>query len=335
MVITAQPATVRPVNIAVGAVLFATLAISAVSYETGWHFKPKRGFFDATSVEPETLVTLNNGVKMPWLSYGTWLVDKKQIAVSVPMALNAGFVHIDEAFNYGNQEAVGAALADFPRESFFLTTKIEPYDWMTSEEGKRNAKTVAKAILNRCRQQLRVETLDLALIHWPANKCEVTRQLWRGLEEFMREGHVRAIGVSNFGEDALDCLMSDTLVLTPAINQIKYHLGDGTAPYGKAGSDKYGVLLQAHSPLGFARPGSPQWDPADKALTNGDLVSNIGKKYGKTGAQVSIKWLLQRGVAVSASSNNEEHIKADLDVFDFTLSAEDMATLDAATMANL
>merc|ERR1712232_167076 len=255
---------------------------------------------------------LNNGVEMPMMSIGTWQYDTSTAEQVVKDALSVGFNHIDTANNYRNQKGVGAALQGVARDSYFLTTKIP--------EGSRNQ---TKAYLEQDLEELGLDYVDLMLVHFPprGNSCSAMQAQWAAMDEFYNAGKAKAIGVSNYCPSSLECIMQ-TATVTPAVNQVQYHVGMGVDPIGvKSASEKYGIHLQAYSPLGNGK----------SDLITGDLVTSIGSAHGKTGAQVALRWIQENGVSLTTKTTKTSHMQEDLDVFTFQLSAEDKASLDGAT----
>ena len=250
-------------------------------------------------------MTLNNGVKMPQLGYGVYQVSKEECERCVADALKVGYRLIDTAQSYFNEEEVGAAIAKsgVPREEIFLTTKvwIEHYGY-----------DACRASVLESMRRLRVEYLDLCLLHQPFSD---TYGAYRSLEDLYDEGRLRAIGISNFYPDRMIDLASFSCI-KPQVNQVEIH------PYNqqvesKAWHDEYGIQMEAWAPFGEGRGG--MFDlPELKA---------IGGKYGKTAAQVILRWHLQRGIVVIPKSTHLERMEENFNVFDFTLTGEDMAAI--------
>lgn len=250
---------------------------------------------------------LNNGVKMPWLGFGVFLSPPGDTTYnSVRTALDVGYRHIDTAAIYENEEDVGRAIREsgIPREEIFVTTKVWNEDQRSGE--------VRKAF-DLSRKKLGLDMVDLYLVHWPVAGKYV--QTYKTLEKFYQEGSVRAIGVSNFLVHHLETLLPQVDVL-PTVDQVEWHpwlqLPD-LYDYSR----KHKIQLEAWGPLIQGKGGEiPQ-------------VVEIGKKYGKSWAQVLIRWELQREVVTIPKSNQPSRIKENADVFDFELSAEDMAAINA------
>lgn len=247
-------------------------------------------------------ITLNNGVKMPQLGYGVYQVTKEECERCVLDALQVGYRSIDTAQSYFNEEEVGSALqkSGIPRKEIFLTTKV----WI-EHYGYEQAKASVMESMNK----LRTDYLDLCLLHQPFADYYGT---WRALEELYREGKIRAIGVSNFYPDRLVDIASFADI-SPMVNQVETHPFNQQKT-AKEYMDKYGVQIEAWAPFGEGRGG----------LFENEILKKIGAKCGKTSAQVMLRWHLQRGVIVIPKSVHIERMKENLDVFDFTLSDEDM-----------
>ena len=252
--------------------------------------------------------TLSNGVEVPAVGYGTYLTSEKDDG-TVAAALEAGYRHFDTASFYGTEQALGEALkaAGVPREELFLTSKL----WK-DEMGYENA----FAAFERSLQKLGTDYLDLYLIHWPrtddltAEWRQLDRDTWRALEELYRAGRVRAIGVSNFLPHHLRNLM-ETAEIAPMVNQIEFHPGypqTWNVEFCKA----HGILPEAWSPLGRTR------------VLQDERLAGIAAKYGKSVAQLCVRFALQCGVAPLPKSSSPARMQANLDVFDFVISDEDM-----------
>jgi diketogulonate reductase-like aldo/keto reductase len=257
---------------------------------------------------------LRNGVKVPCVGFGTWQLEKKHIPAAVSAALDAGYRHFDGAAAYGNEEAVGAALSagGVPRSELFVTSKV----WNT-DRGYNEAIAACKASLRR----LGMDYLDLYLIHWPfpakldPDWREKNRETWGALEALYRDGLVRAIGMSNFLPHHLQPLIEEAEVL-PMVDQVELHPGQRqteTLEFCRAN----GVLAEAWGPLGH-----------QKLVRNDDLRA-IGERYGKTAAQVCIRWCIQLGVVPLPKSRRPARILQNADVFDFALSDDDMKKIDS------
>ncbi len=251
--------------------------------------------------------TLNNGVEIPYLGLGVYLSEEgKEVERAVDWALEAGYRHVDTASIYGNEAGVGRAVAhsNVPRSEIFVTSKV----W-NSDQGYDSTLRAFDASM----QRLGLEVLDLYLVHWPvAGKYKET---WKALERLYREKRVRAIGVSNFLQHHLEDLLGEAEVV-PAVNQLEFH------PY----------LVQ--QPLqDFCRAKGIQYE-AWSPLMQGEIfkiheMARLAEKYGKSIAQVVLRWNLQKGVVTIPKSSKKERIIQNADLFDFELSAADVDLLDA------
>lgn len=239
---------------------------------------------------------------MPQLGYGVYQVTKEECERCVLDALQVGYRSIDTAQSYFNEEEVGSALqkSGIPRKGIFLTTKV----WI-EHYGYEQAKASVMESMNK----LQTDYLDLCLLHQPFSDYYGA---WRALEELYREGKIRAIGVSNFYPDRLVDLASFADI-SPMVNQVETHPFNQQKT-AKEYMDKYKVQIEAWAPFGEGKGG----------LFENEILKTIGVKYGKTSTQVMLRWHLQRGVIVIPKSVHIERMKENLDVFDFTLSDEDM-----------
>lgn len=252
-------------------------------------------------------ITLNNGVKMPQLGYGVYQIAREECERCVADALRVGYRLIDTAQSYFNEEEVGAAIAGsgVPREEIFLTTKvwIEHYGY-----------EACRASVLESMQRLGVEYLDLCLLHQPFSDVYGA---YRALEDLYEEGRLRAIGVANFYPDRMVDLASFARV-RPQVNQVEIH-PHNQQEESRLWHDKYGVQMEAWAPFGEDRGGM---------FTLPEL-EEIGGRYGKTVAQVILRWHLQRGIVVIPKSTHLERMEENFQVFDFELSADDMAAIAA------
>lgn len=256
-------------------------------------------------------VTLANGVKMPILGYGVYQVTKDECERCVSDALAVGYRHIDTAQAYFNEEEVGVAIekSGIPREELFITTKV----WIDNY-GYENT----KASVIESMKKLRCDYIDLVLLHQPFSD---TYGAWRALEEMYDEGKIRAIGISNFYADRMVDFASFNRI-KPMVNQMETHIFNQQKEL-KKWADKYGVQLEAWGPFGEGR----------KGIFENPTVNEIGKKYGKTAAQVMLRWNIQRGVVVIPKSTHKERMEENFKVFDFKLTDEDMAAIAALDQA--
>ena len=251
--------------------------------------------------------TLHNGVKMPYFGLGVYLSeDGTEVINAVKWALDAGYRHIDTASIYKNEEGVGQAIKDsnVAREDIFVVSKV----WNADQGYESTIRA-----FNDSLERLQLEYLDLYLIHWPV-KGKYT-ETWKALEQLYREKKIRAIGVSNFLQHHLEDLLS-TAEIVPMVNQMEFH------PY----------LVQQEL-LNFCRKHQIQyeaWSPMMQGkIFELDAFKELAKKYNKSIAQIVLRWDLQKGVVTIPKSSKKDRIVANAALFDFELSAEDMALLDA------
>lgn len=250
-------------------------------------------------------VTLNNGVVMPQIGYGVYQVSPTECERCVSDALSVGYRMIDTAQAYHNEEGVGAAVkrSGIARDELFLVSKV----WISNYGYDK-----AKASIDGSLRKLGTDYIDLMLLHQPF--CD-RYGAYRALEAAYKEGKVRAIGVSNFYPDHFIDLASNVEIV-PAVNQVETHVFDQqieTQGYMK----EFGTHVMAWAPLAEGR---------NNFFTNPEL-EKIGKKYGKSVAQVALRWLIQRDVIIIPKSVHIERMQQNMDIFDFELSQEDMATI--------
>ena len=257
-------------------------------------------------------VTLANGVKMPQLGYGVYQVTKEECKRCVLDALDVGYRAIDTAQSYFNEAEVGEAIAEsgIDRKEIFLTTKV----WIEHYGYEQAKESVLQSM-----EKLKTDYIDLVLLHQPFADYYGA---YRALEDLYEEGKLRAIGVSNFYSDRLVDIASFARI-KPMVNQIETHpLNQQIEAHEWL--KKYGVIHEAWAPFGEGR---------GNMFTN-PVLQEIGKKYDKTVAQVILRWQLQRGIVIIPKSTHKERMAQNLDVFDFTLTDEDMqdiAALDTKT----
>ena len=255
--------------------------------------------------------TLNNGLKIPALGFGVFQVpDPAQCEQAVTDALNAGYRLIDTAAAYMNEQAVGKAIAKsgIPRKELFITTKLWVQD-MSYEK--------AKDAIERSLNNLGLDYLDLYLIHQPMGDYYGA---YRAMEEAYRAGKLKAIGVCNFYPHVLTDFC-ETVDIIPAVNQVELHPFFAQEDALKV-MKEYGVTPEAWGPFAEGKHG----------IFTHPVLTEIGNKYGKTAAQVALRWNIQRGVVVIPKSVHIERIKANIDVFDFELTKEDMDKISALSL---
>lgn len=250
-------------------------------------------------------VTLNNGVKMPMLGYGVYQTKPAETEKAVSTALELGYRLIDTAASYGNEEGVGAAIKEsgIPREYLFVTTKL----WVQDHGYDNTLKAFDVSM-----KKLGLDYLDLYLIHKPYSDYYGA---WRAMERLYKEGRIRAIGVTSFWNERLADLFNCNEV-KPAVNQIETNVWNQKWAE-EAFMKEQGIQHEAWAP--FA-------EGANHVFSN-PLLQQIAQKYGKTTGQVMLRWLLQRGIVVIPKSVHKERMQENIDVFDFTLSDEDMQAI--------
>ncbi|AUI36394.1 aldo/keto reductase [[Bacillus] caldolyticus] len=254
--------------------------------------------------------TLHNGVKMPWVGLGVYKVKEgEEVRSAVRTALEIGYRHVDTAAFYENEEGVGRAIREsgIPREQVFVTTKV----WNTDQGYETTLKAFDKSL-----KKLGFDYVDLYLVHWPVKGKY--KETYKALEKLYKDGYVRAIGVSNFHIHHLQDVLADCET-KPMVNQVEYH-----------------PRLTQKELLTFCRENGIQleaWSP----LMRGEILSeptiiDIGRKYGKTPAQVVLRWDLQHGVVTIPKSVTPARIKENADIFDFSLTDEEMKQIDALNL---
>jgi 2,5-diketo-D-gluconate reductase A len=253
-------------------------------------------------------ITLNDDNEIPVLGLGVYDLSEDDTERAVIAALEAGYRLIDTASAYGNEAAVGRAIAasGVPREELFVTTKVA-----TSDQGYNSTKEAFAASLER----LALDYVDMYMIHWPAAQLGKFIDTYAAMQKVQQEDEtIRSIGVSNFLEDHL-ATVADLTYTNPAVNQIELHPLLNQAELRAVHADR-GIVTEAYSPLGVG-----------KLLDNPALVS-IAEAHGKSPAQVCIRWSIQLGNVVIPRSGNPERIKANFDVFDFELTDNEMTAIN-------
>ncbi|MDN3017000.1 aldo/keto reductase [Paenibacillus sp. BSR1-1] len=257
-----------------------------------------------TSLKDTT--TLHNGVEMPWFGLGVFKVKEgSEVIESVKAAIKNGYKSIDTAAIYQNEEGVGQGIreAGVPREELFITSKV----W-NSDQGYESTLMAYETSL----EKLGLDYLDLYLIHWPGKTKY--KETWKALEKLYKDGRVRAIGVSNFKVHHLEDLLKDAEI-KPMVNQVEYHPHLSQKEL-LAFCQKEGIQLEAWSPLKQGQ------------LLNDPVITEVAAKYGKSAAQVILRWDLQNKVVTIPKSIKEHRIIENADIFDFELSLEDMEKID-------
>jgi 2,5-diketo-D-gluconate reductase A len=263
---------------------------------------------------------LNNGVTMPALGLGVFQSPPAETAAAVEAALNIGYRHIDTAAAYGNERQVGEGIrrSGIERGEVFIETKV----WVSDYGYDQTLHAFEKAT-----RKLGVEQLDLLILHQPApDRFDLTVAAYKGLEKLLADGRVRAIGVSNFMRHHLSDLLERTDVV-PAVNQVELHPYFSQPDVRKADAE-HGILTQAWSPIGGITF-YPGWGEHRRNVLDDPTIGAVAAGHGKTPAQVMLRWQLQHGRSAIPKSTNPGRIAENFDVFDFTLTAEQMSSIDA------
>jgi 2,5-diketo-D-gluconate reductase A len=252
-------------------------------------------------------VSFNDGRKMPQLGLGVWRLSSEETKVSALAALAYGYRSIDTAAAYRNEEAVGEAFraSGLKREDAFITTKVR-----NDEQGF----DASQRALDESLKRLGLDYVDLLLIHWPVPRQDLYLETWRAFIEMRRKGLVHSIGVSNFNEEQLKRIISETQV-TPVLNQVQLN------PYMqqralRAVHEALDIRTQAWSPLGQGK------------VLDDPVIGKVAEKHRKTAAQIVIRWHLQNDVIVIPRSSRPARVRENFDVFDFALDADDMKTIE-------
>ena len=254
-------------------------------------------------------IKLNNGVTIPQLGFGVFQIPPDSTAEAVRVAFEAGYRHIDTAQGYRNEEGVGQAVraSGLSRDEVFVTTKLA---------NDRQGYEEAIAALDESLELLGLEYVDLFLIHWPRPHADRYVETWRAFEKIASDGKARAIGVSNFQVPHLERLAAETDTV-PAVNQIELHPLLVQRELRTYDSD-HGIATEAWSPL--AKGGD---------LLRNERLLGLGEKYGKTPAQIVLRWHLQIGNVVIPKSVTPERVRENIEVFDFELDPDDVAAIEA------
>jgi diketogulonate reductase-like aldo/keto reductase len=261
--------------------------------------------------------TLNNGIKIPVVGFGTWQTPNDQTGVNaVKFALESGYRHIDTAVGYGNEASVGKAVKEsgIARSEIFITSKLN-----NANHGyDLTVKTIESSL-----EELDTDYIDLYLIHWPNPKKfrdrwkEKNAQTWKAFEEYYKAGKIKALGVSNFMPHHLDALL-ETAKVIPAVNQIRLCPGDVNKELVDVCTKK-GILLEAYSPLGTGQ------------IFDVPQMKELSAKYGKSIAQISLRWSLQMGFLPLPKSVTPSRIEENIQIFDFELESKDVDLITGLT----
>lgn len=252
-------------------------------------------------------VTLNSGYEMPIVGLGTYSLLDDVCVNSVSEALKAGVRLIDTAYMYHNEESVGQGIQEsgIPREEIFITTKLYPNQFANAEEA-----------INEALEKLDVEYIDLMLLHHPG---DYDTEAYKAMENAVQKGKIRSIGLSNWYVEELEEFLPQITVMPAVVqNEIHpYYQENDVIPY----IQQKGIVVEGWYPLG-GRGHTAE-------LLNNEVISDIAKAHNKSSAQVILRWNLQKGVVVIPGSSNPEHIKENIDIFDFTLTDEEMAKINS------
>ena len=260
----------------------------------------------------QTTITLNDGVEIPQLGLGLWQTGAGEAAEVVAAALETGYRHLDTAVIYGNEEGVGQGIAraNVPRDELFVTTKV----WNDAQGFDATLRAARQSLA-----RLRLDYVDLYLIHWPAPRRGLYVETWRALIRLREEGLARAIGVSNFEPEHIEQVIAETGV-TPAINQIELHPRFQQRAL-RAFHAERGIVTESWAPLGRSR------------FFDDPVIVRLAAKHGRTPAQIVIRWHLDEGLVAIPKTVRRERLRENFDVFGFALDARDradLATLDRA-----
>ena len=281
--------------------LYAVTGNQAPSLREGW----------GGSIKDMETIILSNGVKMPLLGYGVYLVSPEECERCVLDAISTGYRLIDTAQAYYNEEGVGEAITKcgVPRSDLFIVTKV----WITNAGEDNAARSIDESL-----RKLRTDYIDLLLIHQPYGDVYGS---WRAMEKAYRDGKARAIGVSNFQRGRFYDLAYHADV-KPMVNQLQCNTAmqqNGMQPY----LAEYGTRMMAWGPLG---------GQGSDAIFSNETLKSIGQKYGKTASQVALRWLTQRGIVAIPKSTHRERMAENLDIFDFSLADCDMSAIARLNM---
>ncbi|KAL0867913.1 hypothetical protein ABMA27_008592 [Loxostege sticticalis] len=283
--------------------------------------------FDITSAAVAPTTTLNDGRQIPILALGTYGGNGDKMRQTINWAVEAGYRHIDTASIYENEAAIGQGIADViarglvKREDLFVTTKL----W-----NDRHARDQVVPALKESLARLGLDYVDLYLIHFPiSSEADGTDsyidylETWKGMEDAKKQGLAKSIGVSNFNSQQIKRII-DNSEIPPAVNQIEVHPAH-TRERLVANCHSMGVVVMAYSPFGFLVPRESSAAPPPQA--NDPTLVRIAQKYGKTTNQIVLRYLIERGAIPAPKSTNKDRLKANIDIFDFQLTPEEVATI--------
>ncbi|WP_125708266.1 aldo/keto reductase [Companilactobacillus zhongbaensis] len=253
---------------------------------------------------------LSNGVTMPMMGFGTYQLDKADVASSIQAAIDAGYRHFDCAHIYGNEVEVGKAFKNsgVKREDLFITSKV----W-NDDQGYEST----LAAFDKTLSDLQLDYLDLYLIHWPnEDNFQLSLDTWKALEKIYKDGKAKSIGVSNFSEEQLNKVF-EMATVKPMVNQIERHPYKTQEKLG-AFDKANGIVNEGYSPIGHGH-----------LILEDETINKIAKNHGKSPAQVVLRWQIDTGYVVFPKSSNIEHVKANIDIFDFNLTDDEIKAIDA------
>lgn len=258
------------------------------------------------------LLTLNDGHKIPGMGFGTYPMNDQEVEAAVQAALLTGYRLIDTAASYGNETGVGLALqdAEVERKDIFLTTKLR---------GADQGYDAALKGLDGSLQRLNVDYVDLYLIHWPLPEKDLYVESWKALIAAQKDGKIRSIGVSNFKPAHLERIIQETGVV-PAVNQIEIHVDFQQADMRRFNA-QHGILTEGWSPLG-------------KGLMDNPVIVELAEKHNRTPAQIMLRWFTQNDIIPIPKSSNTERMRANLNIFNFTLDEGDLAAIAGLEAGN-
>lgn len=250
-------------------------------------------------------VQLRSGYSLPQVGYGTWQISQAGV---FQQAYETGYRHFDTATMYGNERILGQVLGRYAREELFVTSKLLP----DSEMG-----TAAVGACERMLERLHMDYLDLLLIHWPGRDCHLRQETWRSMEQLVAAGKVKSLGVSNFLEPHLRDI--EAVATVPiSVNQVEYHplcQNDSLLRYCASKS----IVVEAYSPFGAGL----------SDIFRNSTLRSLADKHGKTIAQVTLRWLFQLGLVALPRSQNQQRMRENASIFDFSLSETEMAQIAA------
>jgi diketogulonate reductase-like aldo/keto reductase len=267
-------------------------------------------------------LTLNNGIEMPALGLGVFLSPPEQTAAAVEAAINAGYRLIDTAAAYFNERQVGEGIrrSGIERRHVFVTTKL----WMRDYGFDRTLRALDVSL-----RKLGLEYVDLYMLHWPVpSDFETTIAAYNAAEQLLRDGRTRAIGVSNFSATDLDRLLARSAVV-PAVNQVELHPFFNQREL-RAKHKAIGIVTQSWSPIGgvYSRSAGASAGAATSPLEH-PVIAQFAAKYARTPAQIVLRWHIEHGLSAIPKSVRPERIAENIDIFDFTLTRDEVATIDA------